>query len=75
MQVTAKNPGATNLMAHLCRELQIARTINNMVTWDERQWKVSPGTLITALVINALVERQPLYNVQHFYEAKIINHI
>ncbi|HBG01334.1 MAG TPA: IS1634 family transposase [Firmicutes bacterium] len=69
MQVTAKNPGAANLMAHLCSELQIARTINNMVTWDEKQWKVSPGTLITALVINALVERQPLYNVQHFYEA------
>lgn len=69
MQVTAKNPGAANLMAHLCSELQIARTINNMVTWDEKQWKVSPGTLITALVINALVERQPLYNVQHFDEA------
>jgi len=68
MQVSAKNPGAANLMAHLCSELQIARTINNMVTWDEKQWNVSPGTLVTALVINTLVERQPLYNVERFYE-------
>lgn len=68
MQVSAKNPGAANLMAHLCSELQIARTVNNMVVWDEKQWNVSPGTLVTALVINTLVERQPLYNVQHFYE-------
>lgn len=68
MQLSAKNPGAANLMAHLCSELQITRTVNNMVTWDTKQWNVSPGTLITALAINALVERQPLYNVQHFYE-------
>jgi len=68
MQVSAKNPGAANLMAHLCSELRITRTINSMVTWDAKQWNVSPGTLITALVINTLVERQPLYNVRHFYE-------
>lgn len=55
-------------MAHLCSELQITRTINKMVTWDEKQWKVSPETLVTALVINTLVERQPLYNVERFYE-------
>ena len=67
MQVSAKNPGAANLMAHLCSELQITRTINNMVTWDPKYWNVSPGTLVTALVINTLVQRQPLYNVQHFY--------
>ncbi|MDI9422298.1 MAG: IS1634 family transposase [Bacillota bacterium] len=67
MQVSAKNPGAANLMAHLCSELQITRTINNMVTWDPKHWNVSPGTLVTALVINTLVQRQPLYNVQHFY--------
>ena len=67
MQVSAKNPGAANLMAHLCSELQITRTINNLVTWDPKHWNVSPGTLVTALVINTLVQRQPLYNVQHFY--------
>ncbi len=69
MQVSAKHPGAANLMAHLCKELDIARFINHMVTWDDRQWKVSPGTLITALVINILVHRRPLYRVERFYEA------
>jgi len=64
-----KHPGAANLMAHLCKELDIARFINHMVTWDDRQWKVSPGTLITALVINILVHRRPLYRVERFYEA------
>ena len=67
MKVAAKSLGAANLMGHLCCELGIAKTINNMVTWDEKQWKVSPGTHITALIINALVQRQPLYNVQRFY--------
>ncbi|NLB51845.1 MAG: DUF4277 domain-containing protein [Syntrophomonadaceae bacterium] len=37
---------------------------NKLVT---KQWNLSPGTL--SLIINALVERQPFYNVQHFYEA------
>ena len=69
MTVSAKPPGAPNLMAHLCKELDIARFINHMVTWDDRQWKVSPGTLITALVINILVHRRPLYRVERFYEA------
>ncbi|HHT25801.1 MAG TPA: IS1634 family transposase [Firmicutes bacterium] len=67
MQVSAKHPGAANLMAHLCSELDIARFVNNMVTWDEKQWKVSPGTLVTALVINTLVQRTALYNVERFY--------
>ena len=53
----------------LTKELDIARFINHMVTWDDRQWKVSPGTLITALVINILVHRRPLYRVERFYEA------
>lgn len=69
MQVSAKHPWAANLMAHLCKELEIARTVTNMVSWDEKQWKVSPGTLITSLVINALVHRQPLYQVEDFYAA------
>ncbi|HBN96075.1 MAG TPA: hypothetical protein DDZ66_07225 [Firmicutes bacterium] len=33
-----------------------------------KQWNVSPRTLIAALIINGLVERQPLHNVQRFYE-------
>ena len=69
MQVSAKHPGAANLMAHLCKELDIARFINHMVTWDDRQWKVSPCTLLTALVINIMVHRRPLYRVERFYEA------
>lgn len=60
MKVAAKSLGAANRMGHLCCELGIVRTINNMVTWDEKQWKVSPGTHIIALIINALVQRQTL---------------
>lgn len=68
MQITAKQPGAANLMAHLCKELNIAHFINKMVTWDDKQWKASPGALITSLIINTLVQRTPLYQVQRFYE-------
>lgn len=60
--------GASTFIAHVCRELGIAQTINSMVDWDQEQCKVSPGALITALVVNMLVDRRPLYRVASFYE-------
>ncbi len=68
MEITTKVPGATNLLAALCRELRIAEYVNQMVPWDEKQCKVSPGTLVVALVINILVNHVPLYRLEAFYK-------
>ena len=68
LNVTAKQLGPSNLIAAVCYELQIPHYVNSLVQWDEKQWKVSPGTLILGLIINILVQRKPLYLVEEFYK-------
>lgn len=60
------NAGAAPLVAAFCREIKL-RDIDEMVTWDPKQCRLSPGTLIEALVINVLTARKPLYRVEEFY--------
>lgn len=60
--------GATGLINSLCKEIGLVKHINQSVTWDEKQWNVSPGQHILALVINTLCGRVPLYRVEKFYE-------
>src|SRR5665648_994705 len=60
--------GATGLILSLCNEIKLVEYINHAVTWDPKQWKVSPGQHILALVINTLCGRVPLYREEKFYE-------
>ena len=60
--------GATGLIRSLCNEIKLVEHINHSVTWDPKQWKVSPGEHVLALVINTLCGRVPLYRVENFYE-------
>ena len=60
--------GATAFIAQVCRDLGIADKVNRMVEWDQKQWKLSPGTRVVALIINIICHRQPLYRVWEFYE-------
>ncbi|CAB3389569.1 protein of unknown function [Kyrpidia spormannii] len=46
---------AAPLVAYLCRELRVAEIIDAHVTWDRHRTEVSPGTAITALLVNLLV--------------------
>ncbi len=60
--------GAAVLLARICRELRIQQLVNAMVKYDVKQCKVSPGTLVVAMIINLLVDRKPLYQVMSFYQ-------
>lgn len=60
--------GAAPLVAAMCDEIKLAEIINQLVTWDDKQCKLSPGTRIGALIVNVLSARKPLYRVQSFYE-------
>lgn len=60
--------GAAVLLARICYELRIQHLVNAMVKWDADQCKVSPGTLVVAMIINLLVDRKPLYQVMEFYQ-------
>ena len=62
-QITPLYVGVSGYIAEVCRRLEIARMVNRMVSWDETQWKVSPGALTVALVVNILTQRRPLYRV------------
>lgn len=59
--------GAAVVIARLCHELRIQQLVNAMVKWDADQCKVSPGTLVVAMIINLLVDRKPLYQIMDFY--------
>ena len=59
--------GAAVLLARICHELRIAHLVNAMVRWDQSQWRVSPGTLVVALILNLLIDRKPLYQISAFY--------
>lgn len=68
IEITPIHVGASGFIAAICRELGIAEMINRSVRWDEKQWKVSPGTRAVALIINILVARRPLYRVWESFE-------
>lgn len=59
--------GAAPLIAAYCREIRLAEIVNNIVRWDSKQWNVTPGDLLVAMVINLLVDRAPLYRIRNFY--------
>lgn len=65
-----RRAGAAVLLARVCRELKVRALVNAMVAWDAQQCRVSPGTLVVALILNVLLDRRPLYRVQQFYERR-----
>lgn len=66
-RLSVRTVGASAVIAELCRELKVADLVNRMVRWDSARWKVSPGTLICALIVNILTSREPLYKVEQFF--------
>lgn len=67
-EITPLYVGVSGYIAEVCRQLEIAKMVNHMVSWDETQCKLSPGALTVALVINILTQRRPLYRVWESFE-------
>ena len=68
MEFEIIQPGPARLIRALIDEIQIIETINNSVRWDSKQWKTSPGELISALIIAFFCQRPALYKVCDFYK-------
>ena len=68
MEFEIIRPGPGRLIRALIDELKIIETINNTVRWDPKQWKISPGELIAALIISFFCQRHALYKVRDFYK-------
>jgi len=62
-----KETGPGPIISNICRQLGVRETINDVVPWDEKQCLLDPGTHVTALIINILCRRDPLYRVKDFY--------
>lgn len=62
-----RETGPAPIINNICQQLGIRETINNVVKWDEKQCLLDPGTHVTALIINILCRRDPLYHVERFY--------
>jgi len=43
------------MLVQIIRELEIPGTIDNMVQWDPKQCKHSPGTHVLAMMVNILM--------------------
>ncbi len=72
MSLRAFSAGRAAMIAQVIRELGIVETIDNMVNWDRKQCKHSPGTHVLAMLINILMGRTALYRVDEFYELQDI---
>ena len=55
--------GHLPLAAAYCRQLQLAETINTLVP---SEMQLSPGLAVTAMVLDVLSGRSPLYHVKDF---------
>lgn len=64
----AYRAGASSMLVQIIRELGIPDTIDNMVQWDPKQCKHSPGTHALAMMVNILMGRTALYRVEEFYD-------
>lgn len=60
--------GAAPLIAAMCRTVGLTKTINEMLHWDPSQCRLSPGSRIEAIIMNALTNRRPLYKLEQFFK-------
>lgn len=55
--------GVTTAAAYIAREIGLVDITNQMVRWDDRQCRLSPGERILALVVGILFDRTALWRL------------
>lgn len=61
------HPGPGPFIGAFCDAFSIVETTNDMVDWDRKQWKVSPGHLVKAMIINILCGRTAFFSYENFF--------
>jgi transposase len=62
--------GPAALVARMCDILRIPQIIDSVVEWDPKNCRLSPGLRAKAMIINILVDRRALYDVEKFYQTQ-----
>jgi len=59
--------GPAPMISAIGRDLGLTQTMDAMATWDDSQCTLSPGLRVEAIIINALMNRRPLYRLEQFF--------
>ncbi len=59
--------GPAPMISAMCRSIGLTQTVDEMVRWDDKQCKLSPGLRVEAIIINTLTNRRPLYQLEEFF--------
>ena len=59
--------GPLRLFKAILDRIGVISTINAALQWDESQWKISPGTLIAAMMMAVFCGRRALFSLNRGY--------
>lgn len=65
--VSVHTPGPLPVIGSICEEIGLVELINEQVTWDTEQTRLSPGACTKALIMNFLTEGVALYQMDEFF--------
>ena len=59
--------GPLRLFKAILDRIGAVQTVNNTVKWDDAQWKISPGTLVAAMMMAVFCGRRALFSLNRLY--------
>ncbi|MGE5549367.1 MAG: IS1634 family transposase [Bacteroidota bacterium] len=59
--------GPLRLFKAILDRIGVIQAINTALNWDESQWKISPGTLIVAMMMGVFCGRRALFSLNRVY--------
>ena len=69
--VASQTPLTATVVASFLDRIEFVETINAALTWDQSQWRVSPGNLAKAIVLLPFIysgSRLPIYSIFEHYQ-------
>ena len=69
--VASETPLTATVVASFLDRIEFVETINAALTWDQSQWRVSPGNLGKAIVLLPFIysgSRLPIYSIFEHYQ-------
>jgi len=68
--VQVYDDGPAPMIKDVADQIGIQEKIDELTDWDQNQCNLSPGQRITSIVLNALEDRSPLYQMETYMEPK-----
>ena len=59
--------GSLRLFKAILDRLEVIDTVNANLRWDQKQWKISPGSIIAAMMMAMFCGRRALFSLNRVY--------